>query len=143
MFRRAMLFCQGSDMSIVLSELRAMDKKFEIMVEGMDKKFESKFEIMDKKFEAMDTKFEAKLDLIDQKMDARWGAYAKLFHGSIVASLLVLAYVISQDKRLDRIFATTDRIGAITDRNSSIIDGLMSKEGEIEIQHTAHYCKEV
>ena len=40
----------------------------------------------------------------------------------MVASVLVLAYAVTQDHKVVR-------MGALTERNSSIIDGMMSNEG--------------
>ena len=114
MIRRTLLLRQGNDMSAVLAELKSVSTKVDLKFEAMNTKF-------DAKFEAMNTKFDAKFDVIAGKMDARWDSYAKLFYGSIVASVLVLAYAVSQDQKVVR-------MGALTERNSSIIDGMMSNE---------------
>jgi hypothetical protein len=115
-------------MSAVLAELKAMNTKDDLRFEAMNTKFDAKFDsvkteikAMNSRFEAMNTKVDAKFNEIAGKMDARWDSYAKLFHGSIVASLLVLAYAVSQDQKVVR-------MGALTERNSSIIDGMMSNE---------------
>lgn len=116
----------------VNNKVEAMNTKFDLKFEAMNTRFDAKFDSVnteikamntkfDAKFEAMNTKFDAKFDVIAGKMDARWDSYAKLFYGSIVASVLVLAYAVSQDQKVVR-------MGALTERNSSIIDGMMSNE---------------
>lgn len=108
-------------MSAVLAELKAMNTKDDLRFEAMNTKFDAKFDSVKTEIQAMNTKVDAKFNEIAGKMDARWDSYAKLFHGSIVASLLVLAYAVSQDQKVVR-------MGALTERNSSIIDGMMSNE---------------
>lgn len=106
MIRRTLLSRQ-SDMSAVLAELKAMH---------------TKVEAMNIKVEAMNTRVDAKINAIAGTMDARWDSHARLYRGSIAASLLVLAYAVSQSYEVVR-------IGALTERNSSVIDGLMSNKG--------------